>query len=305
VAAILADMQLAFLGFGLIGGSIARAVRANKDTSDWRMSAWSPSGNGPKKAAADGVIDVAGAKAESVLRDADLIILAGPATASLPLIDRLAGRWRNVIRPDAIVTDVASTKAAIVERADSTGLWFVGGHPMAGLESAGYEASDGDLFVDRPWVVVPGALAGVSDIERVTDLAEACRAVVVRMDAATHDRAVAAISHLPLIVSAALVEAIAIRPGTAASRAAARAQWPVASGLAAGGWRDMTRLALGDPAMGAAIAVTNASEIAARLRDLRAVLDAWQAELDRPDGPDEKGAASRLAAAKAILEKSR
>ena len=64
----------------------------------------------------------------------------------------------------------------------------------------------------------------------------------------------------------------------------------------------MTRLALGDPAMGAAIAVTNAAELGARLRDLRGVLDAWQAELDRPDGPDEKGATARLAAARPILE---
>jgi prephenate dehydrogenase len=298
-------MQITFLGFGLIGGSIARAVRANPETRDWTMSAWSPSGKGPRKAAEDGVIDVAGAKAESVIRDADLIVLAGPATSCLPLIDKLAGRWRNVIRPDAIVTDVASTKAQIVERADATGLWFVGGHPMAGREEAGYEAADANLFVDRPWVVVPGALAGHGDIERVTDLVEACRAVVVRMDARAHDRAVASISHLPLIVSAALVEAVAIRPGDAKSRAAARAEWPIAAGLAAGGWRDTTRLALGDPAMGAAIAVTNAAELGARLRDLRAVLDAWQAELDRPDGPDEKGATTRLAAAKAILEKSR
>lgn len=298
-------MQVSFLGFGLIGGSIARAVRANPDTRDWTLAAWSPSGEGPRRAAADLVIDVAGAKAEAVLRDADLIVLAGPATSCLPLIDKLAGRWRNVIRPDAIVTDVASTKAMIVSRADAAGLWFVGGHPMAGRENAGYVASDANLFVDRPWVVVPGALAGASDIERVTDLAEACRAVVVTMDAAAHDRAVAAISHLPLIVAAALVEAVAIRPGNAKSRAVARAEWPVASGLAAGGWRDTTRLALGDPAMGAAIAVTNAAELAARLRDLRAVLDAWQAELDRPDGPDEKGATARLAAARAILEKSR
>src|SRR6185503_2397529 len=81
-------------------------------------------------------------------------------------------------------------------------------------EEVGYEASDADLFVDRPWVVVPGSLAGESDIERVTELAVACRANVVRMDAAVHDRAVAAISHLPLIVSAALVEAVAIRPAT-------------------------------------------------------------------------------------------
>jgi prephenate dehydrogenase len=298
-------MEIAFLGFGLIGGSIARAVRANPATRDWRMAAWSPSGRGPGKAAADGVIDVAGAKAESVLREADLIVLAGPATSALPLIDRLAGKWRNVIRPDAIVTDVASTKGAIVERADAAGLWFVGGHPMAGREEAGYEASDPGLFVDRPWIVVPGALAGPNDIERVTELAEACRAVVVQMTARAHDKAVAGISHLPLIVAAALVEAVAIRLGDAASRAAARAEWPVASALAAGGWRDSTRLALGDPAMGAAIAVTNAAELGAKLRDLRAVLDAWQAELDRADGPDEKTATTRLAAAKAILEKSR
>ena len=105
-----------------------------------------------------------------------------------------------MIRPDAVVTDVASTKKVIVERADAAGLWFVGGHPMAGREEVGYEASDADLFVDRPWVVVPGALAGQSDIERVTELAVACRANVVRMDAAVHDRAVAAISHLPLLV---------------------------------------------------------------------------------------------------------
>ena len=191
-------MQIAFLGFGLIGGSIARAVRANPETKDWTMAAWSPSGEGPRKAAADLVIDVAGAKAEAILRDADLIVLAGPATSCLPLIDRLAGKWRTMIRPDAIVTDVASTKKVIVERADAAGLWFVGGHPMAGREDVGYEASDADLFVDRPWVVVPGALAGESDIERVTELAVACRANVVRMDAAVHDRAVAAISHLPL-----------------------------------------------------------------------------------------------------------
>ncbi len=114
--------------------------------------------------------------------------------------------------------------------------------------------------------------------------------MVVQMDGRAHDRAVAAISHLPLIVAAALVEAVAIRPGDAKSRAAARAEWPVASGLAAGGWRDTTRVARGDPAMGAAIAVTNAAELGARLRDLRGVLDAWQAELDRPDGPDEKTA---------------
>ena len=214
----------------------------------------------------------------------------------MPLIDQLVGPWRNLLRPDAVVTDVASTKARLVERADAAGLWFVGGHPMAGLESAGYGAADADLFVDRPWVVVPGALAGPSDIARVIDLAKACRARVVEMDAVVHDRAVAAISHLPLVLAAALVEAVAGTPG------AVRDDWPVASALAAGGWRDMTRVARGDPAMGAAIAVTNAPVLAARIRDLRAILDAWLAELERKGGPREAAIAERLAAARAILE---
>ena len=270
---------------------------------------WPPGrrpGTGRGQAAADGVIDAAEAKAESVIRDADLIVLAGPATACLPLIDRLAGRWRKIIRPDAIVTDVASTKAAIVERADATGLWFVGGHPMAGRENVGYEASDAELFVDRPWVLVPGALAGQNDIERVTELADGmpgrCRPDGwARPTIVLSPRSAICRSSWPRRSS---------RPSPSGPATPSLGRRHAPSGrsppaLAAGGWRDTTRVARGDPAMGAAIAVTNAAELGARLRDLRGVLDAWQAELDRPDGPDEKTATARLAAAKAILEKSR
>ena len=79
------------------------------------------------------------------------------------------------------------------------------------------------------------------------------------------------------------------------------ADWPVAASLAAGGWESATRVARGDPAMGAAIAVTNAPALAERLRDLSSVLDAWRAELERPGGPDEAAIAARLAAARAEL----
>lgn len=164
---------------------------------------------------------------------------------------------------------------------------------MAGLETGGYGAASADLFVDRPWVVVPGTLAVPADVQRVTDLAVACSAHVVSMDAAAHDRAVAGISHLPLVLAAALVESVAGRTAD---------DWPTTASLAAGGWRDATRVARGDPAMGAAIVVTNAPALAARLRDVRNVLDAWLAELERPDGPDEAAVHERLAAARAVLE---
>ena len=286
-------MRIAFLGFGLIAGSIARAVRSNPLTSDWAIVAWSPSGDGPRQALADGVVDVAAAAPEAALSGADVVVLAAPATACLTLIDRLGGPWRTLLAHDAVVTDVASTKGSVVARADAAGLRFVGGHPMAGLETGGYGAASADLFVDRPWVVVPGTLAVPADVQRVADLAVACSAHVVSMDAAAHDRAVAGISHLPLVLAAALVESVAGRTAD---------DWPTAASLAAGGWRDTTRVARGDPAMGAAIVVTNAPALAARLRDVRNVLDAWLAELERPDGPDEAAVHERLAAARAVLE---
>jgi prephenate dehydrogenase len=289
-------MHLAFLGFGLIAGSIARAVRANATTSDWTMAAWSPSGAGPRRAAAEGILDVAGPAPEAVLEGADVVVLAAPATACLELLDRLAGSWRALLPDVAVVTDVASTKARIVDRADAAGLRFVGGHPMAGLERAGYAAAEAGLFRDRPWVVVPGSHASTADVDRVATVARACSARVMVMDAAGHDRAVAGISHLPLITAVALVEAVVGTDGAGAG------DWPLAAGLAAGGWRDMTRLARGDPAMGAAIVTTNAPALAERLRDLRGVLDAWLAELERAGGPDEATVARRLEAARARLD---
>jgi prephenate dehydrogenase len=284
-------MRLAFLGFGLIGGSIARAVRTGPLTDDWTMAAWSPSGDGPAQARADGVVDLAATSPEAALEGADMVILAAPATECLELVDQLAGPWRDAWPATAVVTDVASTKAAIGDRADGAGLRFVGGHPMAGLETAGYPAAVPDLFVGRPWVLVPGANAGPDDVRRVEALVDACRAVVVRLDAAGHDRAVAGISHLPLIVAAALAQSVAGRAS----------DWPTAASLAAGGWRDTTRVARGDPAMGAAILATNAPAVAARIRDLQAVLDSWLAELERSGGPDEAALRDRLAAARAIL----
>jgi prephenate dehydrogenase len=287
-------MHLAFIGFGLIAGSIARAIRADPASRDWTMAAWSPSGDGPRQAVADGVLDVATESPESVIPGADLVVLAGPATVCLADLDRLAGPWRGLLAPDAVITDVASTKEMLLARADASGLRYVGGHPMAGRETAGYGSADPDLFVGRPWVVVPGTHADAGDVARVAALAGACRARIVMIDARVHDRAVAGISHLPLVVAAALVEAVA-----------GASDWSEAAPLAAGGWRDTTRVARGDAAMGAAIAVTNAPALAARLRDLRAVLDGWLADLERPGGPDPDVIGARLESARVILEESR
>ena len=207
-------------------------------------------------------------------------------------------RWRvrgaRRCRPTAVVTDVASTKSAILGRADAAGLRFVGGHPMAGLETTGYAAADGRLFVDRPWVIVSGAHAEPADAGRVADLATACAARVVLLDAAAHDRAVAAISHLPLLVAAALAESIA---GLPERRSCLRRwSWPRAAGATPRGSVAAIRR------WARPIVATNAPALGARIRDLRAVLDGWLAELERPGGPDEAAVRDRLAAARASLD---
>jgi len=291
-------MRIGLLGLGLIGGSVVRALRRSsmsEPSEGWSVAAWTPTGRGPAAAFEDGVIDRAAASPEEAIEGADLVILAGPAPDCLAQLDELAGPWRRVLMPDAVVTDVASTKEAIVLRATALGLRFVGGHPMAGREASGYAASTEDLFVDRPWVVVPTSDAAA--IERVERLARACWARPVRLGAAEHDRAVAGISHLPLVVAAALVEAVAGDRSAGPS-----ADWPTAANLAATGWRDTTRLARGDATMGAGIIATNAPVLAARVRDLVAALDGWLAELERPGGPDPADIADRLRAARERLD---
>ena len=289
-------MRVAFLGLGLIGGSVARALRAGEgaavgDFSRSTLVAWTPDGTGPRAALAAGVVDSVPESLETAAEAADLVIIAAPPLAVLDLLDQLAGLGHR-----GLITDVASTKATIAARATGAGLRFVGGHPLAGRELAGLEAADPALFHGRPWVITTDA-ATDTDIRQIEALVIACGAQPRRLTAAEHDAAVAGISHLPLVLAAALVEAVAGR-----TTAEARPDWPLAAELAASGWRDMTRLARGDVEMGAGIAVTNAGPLAARLRDVRAVIDDWLADLEYAGGPDADALAARLHDARARLE---
>ena len=272
-------MQIAILGFGLIGGSLARALRRQSALNVLgerpTIVAWSPTGHGPERAVGDGTVDRAAETIDDGIAGTDLIVLAAPPLACLALIDELASSNRRARPGSAIVTDVASTKGRIVAAADARGLRFVGGHPLAGRESNGYGAATDDLFDDRPWVVIPGRHAERGDVAVVERVARAAGARTMQLTAAAHDDAVAAISHLPLVLSAALAEAM-----IEDVEGVVRLDWPTAASLAATGWQSMTRLARGDVEMGAGIAATNAVAIAERLRDLGRVLDEWLVALD-------------------------
>jgi prephenate dehydrogenase len=220
-------------------------------------------------------------------------VLAAPPLACAELLRRLGADLRPSLPPGATVTDTASTKGLLARTAREAGVPYVGGHPMAGRETSGFGAADAALFRGRPWVIGEPIAGG--DPALVRALALACGARPVEIEAERHDRLVAAISHLPLLTSVALVEAVA-------GRELAADDWPAASALAASGWRDTTRLARGDVTMGTEIAATNAAALAARLRDYRDRLDEWLAILEQPGGPDPELIRERLAAARALLE---
>jgi prephenate dehydrogenase len=283
-------MRVAILGLGLIGGSIARALATRR--SNWPVRAWSPTGRGPAAAASSGEAHAATTAGDAIV-GADLVVLAAPPLACLDLLDELAGSLRNSLGARAVVTDVASTKRRLVARASELGLPFVGGHPMAGREAAGYDAADPDLFVDRPWIVTTDG-ATRDGIERVEELATAVGARPTRMDAATHDAAAATISHLPLVLAAALASAAGRDPD---------GRWKDERRLAAGGWESMTRLARGDVEMGAGILATNADNVAVRLRAIRRELDAWLEQLE--GSADQAEIRTLLADARDILEPDR
>jgi prephenate dehydrogenase len=281
-------MRVALLGLGLIGGSVARALRASDE--GWWVGAWTPSGTGPRRALEVGAIDAAFESAPELLNEADLVVLAAPPLACAALIGRLSATWRSALRPGVTVTDVASTKGQLERAARDARLPWVGGHPMAGREVSGFEASDATLFRRRPWVVT--APQGGGDSTAVERLAIACGAVPVHIDAARHDRLVAAISHLPLLTSVLLVEAVTGLPRGEDQ------DWEAARALAAGGWRDTTRLARGDTTMGAEILATNADSVANRLRAYRARIDDWLDLLEAPGGADPAAIRERLDAAR-------
>jgi len=280
-------VRLAILGFGLIGGSIARAL-LERDPGAWQITVWSRSDAAPLRALDDGVVAAIADDPVQAAAAADLTLLAASPSANVALVGRVGPA---VAAKGGLLTDVTGVQLPMaVAAAAVPGLRFVGGHPMSGRQTRGYGAASAGLFVDRPWAVLRGARATDADVELVRRLARACGARPLEVDAAAHDRAVATISHLPLLSSVALVEAAAAGP-----------EADLARRLAAQGWRDTTRLAAGDPELGAGMLALNATPTAAALRAFRARLDAWQERLDAIAAGADPTAGADPAAAEGLM----
>jgi prephenate dehydrogenase len=268
--------SVAVVGLGLIGASLLAALRERLPAVRRIGVARRP--ETARRALDDGLCDAAGTGPE-------LLAGAGVAVLCTP-VDAMEGWLRlcAATAPETPVTDCGSTKAWVCERGAALlgeGR-FLGGHPMAGRERSGYEAADAGLFAGCTWVVTPRREADLAGFAPWLAVVEALGAHLEVLDPATHDAAVAAVSHLPFALSAALVHAAAAGPA-----------WPAAQRLAASGFRDMARLAGGDPAMYAAIARTNPAAMLGALDLLEAELGTLRGLLEGGEGGREWFAAAR------------
>jgi prephenate dehydrogenase len=246
--------RVGIVGLGLIGGSIGLATR--RAWPDAEIIGVDPDATAASEAVACGATHRAASDITDV-RDADLVVLAAPVRANLRALDLVR---RHVARA-AIVTDVGSTKRVIVDAARSPGppVAFVGGHPLAGGARGGIAHARADLFAGRPWVFTPDG-EDAAAVARVEAFVSAFGARPQRMTAEEHDRVMACVSHLPQLVSSALMHV------------AGRGAGEAGLALAGQGLADTTRLAASPTDIWRDIYDTNADHIRPALLELIATL---------------------------------
>ena len=268
-------MRISIIGLGLIGGSLGLALKG----ANWQELELIGYARRPEVASLAlnlGVVDRAELDLTRVVEGADLVVIATPPLAIKEILTQIAAH----LPPQCVVTDTASIKAEVMKWAEEClppRVNFVGGHPMAGKELAGLEAAEGGLFKGCVYCLTPAPNANPEAIQRVTTLVEQVGAEPFFIGAQEHDLVVAGISHLPMLLSAALV-----------STTTKASSWPKMAKLAATGYRDLTRLASGSPQLNRDICITNRGailhwidELMAELNQFRHLVDTGGDELEQ------------------------
>ncbi len=235
--------RVAIIGPGLLGGSVALALRER--IPGVRVTLWARRAEVVEELSQRAVADVVSGSLSEVIGGADLIILATPVGVMKSLAEEMVTAG---LRPGAIVTDVGSVKRMVMEETapivEGAGHTFVGSHPMAGSEKTGMEHAKANLFVNAACFITPGVAPEDGSVVRVEAFWRALGCWTERIDAPAHDRLVARISHMPHLL-AALLSNVALDGGPETAR------------FAGGGLRDSTRISAGPPPMWTEILLEN------------------------------------------------
>lgn len=265
----MSDSTFGFIGLGLIGGSIARGLRrANKDIT---IMAYMRTRSKLEQAKADGTIDIILDGIDETLSACDVIFLCTPVEYNAVYLEKV----RPFLKPGALITDIGSTKTDIHQAVERLGYEdvFVGGHPMAGSEKTGYESSTDHLLENAYYIITPTKKSTPEQIDRIRQVALGIGALPIVLDYHEHDFSVAAISHLPHLVASSLVNLVHDNDS----------KDEIMKRLAAGGFKDITRIASSSPVMWEQICMTNTVNISRLLQDYIDALGVVQKELQEHD----------------------
>lgn len=249
-------------GLGLIGASMALGIKRNHP--DYEILGYNRSQASRDIALERGMIDRATDDFASFVPLADVIILTLPIKQTIAFIKELANLD---LKEDVIISDAGSTKSAIVSTAEKCfadkPVRFVGAHPMAGSHKTGAASADVNLFENAYYIFTPSSLTTQDTLEEMRDLLSGLHARFIEIDATEHDRVTSQISHFPHILASGLME----------QTASYAEEHEMARRFAAGGFRDMTRIAESEPGMWTSILLSNRETIIERIEDFKRRLD--------------------------------
>lgn len=251
-------LHVTIIGLGLIGGSLGLALKRDPEV---QVTGYDRSFSTLDQAFRRGIIDTIATSIENACEQADVIIFATPVNTTVALMQQ-AVEW--TVKEDVIMTDTGSTKGPIMEAAGvllERGITFIGGHPMAGSHKSGVTAAKGHLFENAYYILTPDSRTDNAKVMCLRQLLAPTKGKVVVLDAEEHDRMTAIVSHFPHLVASSLV-----------GRLSAQQQQPFVNKLAAGGFRDLTRIASADPVMWRDITTQNRVELLKQL-------DGWLEEM--------------------------
>lgn len=260
---------IAFIGLGLIGGSIAKAIR--RVHPDYRLLAYARHKETLAAALSCNVIDAVLEEQDERYSTCDYIFLCAPVEHNLKYL----GYLKNVISPRCIITDVGSVKEIIHQRVEELGMErnFIGGHPMAGSERSGFANSSDRLLENAYYIITPGGEVALEHLTDFTELVSSLGAIPMVLTAQEHDYITAGVSHLPHIIASALVNLVNALDN----------DQEYMKTIAAGGFRDITRIASSSPIMWQQICLENKKNISSVLDEYIRMLIQIRCSIDNQE----------------------
>lgn len=260
---------IGFIGLGLIGGSIAKAIR--KFHPDYHILAYARHKETLAAALNSGVIDGVLEKEDERYKACDYIFLCAPVEYNIEYLKYL----KNIISDNCIITDVGSVKGPIHEAVEKLEMdhCFIGGHPMAGSEQSGFSNSSDHLLENAYYILTPGGQVSLNKLTEFSELVDSLGAIPMVLTAEEHDFITAGVSHLPHIIASSLVNLVSALDNDA----------EYMKTIAAGGFRDITRIASSSPIMWQQICLENTKNISTVLDEYIRMLIQIRCSVDNRD----------------------